>query len=472
MTLPLYQMVIQTLTDQIRQQVYLPGEKLPSIRRLADQFEVSVATIRQALGVMEERRLVEARPRSGYLVRGLVQHQPLVSIENRPTEPAVVSIHGRAMSVFQACESSRLNLGTAYPDQSFLPTRALQSIGRKLLRYKMPELTAAHFSTGEPALRHQLAQRMVETGCDVKESDLIVTNGCQEALSLCLQATCKPGDMVAIESPAFVGLLQLIEALGLKALEIPCDPQDGISLSALQLALEQWPVKAIALVPSFSNPLGSLLPQPQRKALVELATQNQVPVIEDDLFGDLSHDGSRVSPLKAYDQEGWVLYCSSVSKSIAPGFRVGWIAAGQYHQEIAFRKSFTNVSATPLSQLMVAEFIHSGRYSRHLRRLSSAFARRVHQVQHWVNRYFPEGTRCSTPSGGYVLWVQLPEGVESWDLFQDALASGIGFLPGQLFSAADKYRGFLRLNCAVASEGEVEDAVRALGQQAAARLAL
>ena len=465
MPLPLYQQIADQLAEQLRQQVYLPGEKIPSIRRLATQHQVSVPTVRQALLVLEQQLLIEARPRSGYLVRQQVSHSPLLeTAAHAPQQPAAVSVHGRAISIFQACEQAEINLGTAYPDISLLPVRSLQTLGRKLLGSDIEGMVQGRFSHGLELLRHQLAQRMAEAGCELNQDELIVTNGCQEALSLCLQVTCQPGDMVAIESPAFVGVLQLIEALGLKALEIPCDPQSGLSLAALQLALEQWPIKALLVTPSFSNPLGALMSTQRRKQLLELVAPYDIPVIEDDLFGDLGFEPGREAPLKALDSSGRVLYCSSLSKSVAPGFRTGWIAAGRYHQQVAKIKSFTNVSATAMPQYLVGEFMSSGRYTRHLRSLRQQLSRRVQQVQHWLGRYFPDKTRWSTPRGGYVLWVQLPRGLDSWQLYQAALAAGIGIVPGPMFSASDKFGDYIRINCAAGDNLSLELAIRRLGE--------
>ena len=353
MTQTLYEKIADDIALQIKAEIYKGGEKLPSIRQLSRQRSVSVATVQKAYELLEDRRLVEPRPKSGFYVRAIDRKSPSQKVDLLGL-PNQVQIHNMATDILYACEGEGItNLGTAYPSIEFLPIKQLQRIMRKLIQLEMKDLVVAHFSSGLTQLKHQICRRLAEAQCQVDEEEVIVTNGCQEALTLCLRAVSKPGDTIAIESPAFVGLLQAIESLGLKALEIPSDPVEGISLEALELALEQWQIAAVALVPAFNNPSGSNMPLDNKKHIVELLSQKSVPLIEDDLFGDLAHDGFRTPPAKAFDKNGLVLYCSSISKSVAPGFRVGWVCPGIYTAKIEDLKSFTNVSASSIAQASV-----------------------------------------------------------------------------------------------------------------------
>jgi len=458
-----YQKLAEWLSQQIEQGVLTLGQRLPSIRALSRQHQVSIATVQRALEVLESRDLVEARPRSGYYVRQSATEPVELELPLMPLIPKSVQVHARASEIFHQCDQPTvINLGTSYPAADYFPNATLAKMGRDLLRRRIHDITAVHFSAGLPALRRALAQQLNQRGCLLREQDLIVTNGCLEALSICLRAVARPGDTIAVESPGFVGLLQLIESMGYQALEIPCHPQTGISLEALQLALEQWPIKAVAIVPTFSNPSGSCMPIENRQRLVRLLAEHQVPLIEDDLLGELSFDGRLYPPCKAFDEKGLVLYCSSASKTIASGFRTGWIAPGAYYHEVEYFKTFSNISAPNFQQMVLAEFLKSGQYARHIRRLQLRLGQNMSRMLALVKRYFPTGTRVSHPRGGCVLWVALPEGIETEQLFSRAIERGVAFIPGDLMSASGKFKNYLRLNCAVGEDVDLEGALRAL----------
>lgn len=329
----------------------------------------------------------------------------------------------------------------------------------------MDKVIEVHFSPGIELLRKHLAKRMTESGCQISADDLIITNGCLEALSICLRAVAQPGDTIAIESPVFVGLLQLIESLGFKALEIPCHPTKGLSLEALELALDQWDIKAVAIVPTFSNPLGSNMPEENRKKLVEMLAVRNTVLIEDDLFVDLAFDGSTTKPCKAFDKKGLVLYCSSASKTIAPGFRVGWIAPGAFYRQVEYHKTFTNISAPNFAQLVMAEFFQSGRYDRHLRQLRTFLAQQVFKFQQWITRYFPP-VHFSHPQGACVLWIDMGSKINALEFHRLAIEQGIGIIPGHLFTTSKKYNHHIRINCACDPDLPLEQAIKTLGELA------
>ena len=460
----LYQQLAEQLAELINQRAILPGDKLPSIRRLSMQHKVSIATVQRALEELELRGIVEAKPRSGFYVR-----MPALEPDNMlsmviPTAPKPVKIHELASGIFHQCEGYSIdNLGTSYPAPTFYPSNKLKTIASSLVRSNIDAILEVHFSAGNQLLRSELAKRLNLLGCKLTNEDLIITNGCLEALSICLRAVAKPGDTIAIESPGFVGLLQLIESLGFKALEIPCHSVTGLSIEALELALEQWDIKAVAIVPTFSNPSGSTMPQSNRKRLVELLAEREIPLIEDDLFGDLSFDGVPVKPCKAYDNKGLVLYCSSASKTMASGLRVGWIVPGAFYEKVAYFKTFTNISAPNFGQMVVAEFLRSGQYDRHIRQMTKQLAQRVFLFQQYVEQSFPAGTVISRPQGGCILWVALPKPLNGYQLYKKALQKGIGIIPGQLSSASSKFDRFIRLNCACDETIDIEKQVKLLG---------
>jgi DNA-binding transcriptional MocR family regulator len=339
----------------------------------------------------------------------------------------------------------------------------------RVLRQHGDAVGAYAFPPGHIALRRQIAKRMTELGCPVDPDALVITNGCQEALGLALRALTQPGDVVAIESPTFYGLLQVIEALGLKALEIPTHPHDGISIEALEFALQQWPVRACIVSPNFSNPLGSAMSTARKRALVDLLGQKNIPLIEDDVYGDLGFDGARPGIAKTFDNDG-VVYCSSFSKTLTPGLRIGWIAAGRYQAQIEYHKYVLNLAAPTAPQLAVAELLERGGYDRYLRQARRDYATAVARMIGAVEMYFPDGTRVTQPQGGFVIWVEFPTAIDGNILYQQALTHGISIAPGTMFSATGRYRNFIRLNCAVPWDTRTEKAIVRLGQLASAML--
>jgi DNA-binding transcriptional MocR family regulator len=289
---------------------------------------------------------------------------------------------------------------------------------------------------------------MVAAGCNLSPGDILITSGGTEAIDFSLHAVCRPGDIVAIESPSYFGTLQTLEVHGLRALEIPTHPRDGISLEALEFAIEHNPIRAVFVISNFNNPLGSKIPDDRKKALVELLAKHEIPLIENDVSGELYFGEKRPLVCKAFDTKGLVILVSSFSKDISPGLHLGWVAAGRYSAEVEWLK-FTLSPSPTLPQMVVAEFLEGGSYDQFLRRIRREYARNMELMSDAVMRYFPEGTRLTRPSGGLVLWVQLPENVDSLELYKIALQGGITLVPGHVFSATYQFSNFIRLNAAV-----------------------
>ncbi|HKJ76466.1 MAG TPA: PLP-dependent aminotransferase family protein [Gammaproteobacteria bacterium] len=464
-----YEQLADALAEQVANGLYGPGDRLPGVHRLARQFGASVSTVVAAQHLLENRGLIEARPRSGCYVREPVATAPEAPHRSEPEgRPTPVTGHALVLNVVQAVnQPGVVQLGAAVPHTDFLPTRGLRrALAGVPARYGARALDYA-FPPGPVELRQQVARRLAEAGCHVGPEELVITDGCQEAVSLALRAVTRPGDVVAIESPCFYGLLQAIEGQGLHALEIPTDPDEGIAPEALELALDQWPVAAVLLMPSFSNPLGHCASEARKEALVRLLEGRGVPLIEDDVFGDLAFAEARPRAAKAYEQQGGVLHCGSVAKTLSPGLRVGWIAPGRYRDRIEQLKYAASAASPAYAGFAVADFLERGGYERYLRRARGDYERAVARVGRLVARYFPEGTRQTRPRGGFVLWLELPEAVDALDLYVRALDEGISIAPGPMFSPTQRYRNCLRLNCAVPADAALERAVRRLGELAA-----
>lgn len=465
----LYAQVASAIERDIERAIYRPGERLPGVRRLAQQYQVSIATALEACRLLEDRGRLEARLRSGFFVR-LHRHSPAPqpAVSDPPNEPSAVTGQQLAMQLIKAANDPQLlPLGAAVPHAQFMPVQAVASAMSRTLRQRGASAATYAFPPGQIELRRQIARRMSELGCPTDPDTIVITNGCQEALGLALRALTQPGDVVAVESPTFYGLLQVIEALGLKALEIPTHPHDGIAIEALEFALEQWPVRACIATPNFSNPLGSCMSVGRKRALVELLARRNIPLIEDDVYGDLGFEGARPGIAKTFDPQGdTVLYCSSFSKTLAPALRIGWIAAGRHQPQIEYYKYVLNLASPTAPQLAVAELLERGGYDRYLRQARRDYATAVARMSHAVEKYFPEGTRVTRPRGGFVIWIEFPAAIDGNELYRQALPHGISIAPGTMFSATGRYRNFIRLNCAVPWDARTERAIARLGQLA------
>ena len=458
---PLYQNVAAELAQRIAEGHYAPGTRLPGVRSVARQRGVSVATVVAAYRRLEDEGHVEARARSGFYVRA---RRPLHTIEPQrraaAPRPRLVSGQDMAMALIKASNDPRIvQLGAAVPDPDYLPTQAVARALTQVARLQRTRSAGYMMPPGAPELRREIARRMSETGGRIPADDIVVTTGCQEALSLALRAVTRPGDVVAVESPAFYGLLHVMESLGLEALEIPSHPREGMALDALGFALERWPVKACVVVPNYSNPLGFLMPDANKRALVSLLGKHGATLIEDDVYGDLGFDQRRPTTCMALSPRADIIHCSSFSKTLAPGLRVGWVASGKHRERIEYLKYVSSIASPTAPQLAVAELMENGRYERYLREVRGKYASAVARMGDAVMKYFPEGTRVSQPQGGFVLWVELPGKVDSFELARRALKSGVSIAPGPLFSASGKFRNFIRLSCARVWDDRLERAL-------------
>jgi DNA-binding transcriptional MocR family regulator len=460
-----YEQVAASIADLIESGALRPGDPLPSVRELSRQRSVSITTVLQGYYALEARGLIEARPRSGFYVH---THLPAVLLEpeisSPPPDPASVSVRELVMMILRDAQNPRLiQLGAAHPNPALTATGKLNRILASLTRRSRDVGASYDIPPGPEPLRAQIARRAVATGCNLSPDDIVTTSGCSDAMNLCLRAVCRPGDTVAIESPICFDTLQYLEVLGLKALEIPTHPRDGISLEALRFAIAQMPVHVCVVISNFNNPLGSCIPDDNKRELVRLLAAHDIPLIENNIFGEICFEGQPPTVAKAYDRKGLVMLCSSFSKDLCPSYRVGWVVPGRFKNEIEWLKYITSIAAPTLPQLAIAEFMASGAHGYHLRHIRQAYARSVVGLLQAASRYFPPGTRVTRPSGGFVVWVQLPETVDSLKLYRLALAEGIAIAPGGLFSPTNGYRNFIRLNAAHWSD-KTERGVKRLGE--------
>jgi DNA-binding transcriptional MocR family regulator len=462
---PLYEQVADKVARLIQQGTLQAGDRIPSVRQLRSQLGVSISTILEAYRLLESEGLVEARPQSGYYVRSpqrALPPEPAISAPESIANPV-----GVGSFVSEILATSRnpdiVPLGAVSPSPDILPTIKLNQILAKVARHAGTSSNMYDLPPGNEFVRRRIARRSLLWGGSLTADDIIATCGCLESINLSLKAVAKAGDTIAIESPVYFGFLQILESLGMKALEIPTHPRDGISLDALEAAIQTHSIKACLLTPNFSNPLGCCMPDSHKQQLVEMLTQAQIPLIEDDVFGEIYFGSSRPKPAKAFDTEGIVLYCSSFSKDLAPGYRVGWVAPGRFKTQVERLKHSSTLANATLPQLAIAEFLQNGSYDHHLRQLRKAYARQVQDITQAIGEFFPSGTRVTRPAGGFMVWVELPESVDSIKLYRQALSREIGIVPGPIFSTTQRYNHCIRLNCGYPWSRDIEQALAVLG---------
>lgn len=458
----------EQLADQLRERIhagyYRPNDRLPSVRALAKEHGVSLSTVQHAYHQLEDAQLILARPKSGYFVAPERERPPLPPVGRSTQRPVEVSHWDQVREGTSLLPDTTLrHLGRGMPD---IRTPTLKPLMRELSRVSQrQDLIGLNYDTlsGRPELREQIARLAIGHGCRWHPDEVVVTTGCHEAISIAMRAVCEPGEIIAVDSPSFYGALQSIRAYGMKAMEIPTDPEHGISLEALELALEQWPIRAIQLTPTCNNPLGYTLSNERKQALYRLAQRFDVAIIEDDVYGDLSYTFPRPVTIKSFDEDGRVLLCSSFSKTLAPGLRIGWMAPGRYLERALHMKYVGTGSTATQGQLAIAEFIREGHFEPHLRRMRAQYQRNRNALLDLIAETFPASVRVSYPEGGFMLWLQCDAGVDTVALNQRLMAEEIRIAPGVMFSATGKYRNCLRINYTVLDEPMIA-AIRRVGE--------
>ncbi|MBD1553894.1 GntR family transcriptional regulator MpaR [Pseudomonas typographi] len=461
-----YERFADDIAELIRTGVLLPNQRVPSVRHASRTYGVSPATVFKAYYLLEDRGLIQARERSGYYVREHAQ-RPLQQpgIGPRQLHATEVGVSELVFSVLGSLKDPHtVPFGSAFPSPDLFPLgRLARSMGQSLRRLK-PFDVIADMTAGNADLRRQIALRYRLSGALLAQEELVITNGALEALNLCLQAVTVPGDLVAIEAPAFYAALQVLERLKLKAVEIPVHPRTGIDLQVLEDSLARLPIKACWLMSSFQNPLGASLSAASGQAVAALLQRYQVPLIEDDVYAELYYGSQPPRPLKYYDQQGLFMHCGSFSKSLAPGYRVGWVAAGRFAEKVSQLKLMTTLSPSVPAQAAIADYLQQGGYDRHLRKLRHQLQAQQAAMLASAARHFPASTKVTQPQGGYFLWFEFPEQVDALKLFRLALAHGISLAPGPIFSATRGFGHCARLNHGHPWGAQSEQAMAVLGQ--------
>lgn len=462
----LYAQIASRIEEQIKQNLLKPGDKLPSVRALSQEQGISISTAYKAYVELENMSLIEARPKSGYYVKFSATRftkapetkPPLKKIEQTSVADMIAMVY-QNMS-----EDNVLSLSRSAPPLSLIPMAKLSKSMVAAMR-KSPSANVTYENLqGNLSLRKQIAKNAFNWGGHITENDVVTTQGCMEALIFCLRALTKPGDTVAIESPTYFGIFNVMLSLDLKVLEIPVDPNTGIDIDYLAQAIDKIDIKACLFVPNFSNPVGCYMPDERKQQLVTLLTNKQIPLIEDDIYGEIYFGKSRPRTCKSFDTSGWVMLCSSVSKSLAPGYRVGWCIPGRFKDQIINIKMMHTISSATPTQAAIAHFFETGRYDLHMRNLRRNLYTQCLRYTQAIATYFPANTKISQPQGGYALWIELDKSTDAFELYQTAITHQISIAPGQIFSTDARFTNFIRISFGIPYDDVIEHSFKVLGE--------
>lgn len=462
----LYMQVAVGIEKMIDEDVLKIGDKLPSVRVLSEEYGISMGTAFQAYYHLEGKGLIESRPKSGYYVRFNNRRYPAMPGQLQPAPISHdVSVKEMINSIYTDISSHDvINFALAVPDISLLPAAKLNKSVVYALRNSKDHCINYEHTQGNLELRKQIAKLAFNWGGKVEPEQVIVTSGCLEAITMCLRAVTKPGDTVAVECPTYFGIYQAAESLGLKVVEISSCAVDGLDLGCLQKAISKNTIKACVVVPNFNNPLGSCMPDENKKKLVELITKHNIPLIEDDIYGELYFGKSRPRTCKFYDKKGMVMHCSSLSKSLAPGYRIGWTIPGKFLEQVKQIKRIHNISSPTLTQAAIAHFLKIGRYEYHLKNLRKALHTQSLRYVQAIIEYFPPDTKISRPHGGFVLWLELNKKINSFKLRTEAMKHNISVVPGRIFSGSSCYANFIRISFGKPWSDDVDYGLMTLGK--------
>ncbi|MBF4485453.1 MULTISPECIES: PLP-dependent aminotransferase family protein [unclassified Flavobacterium] len=460
----LYLKIANTIQEQIFSETLKIGDKLPSIRAFQKLHNVSMNTIKQAFLELESKSLIESRPKSGFYVSKTSNRKLLLPSMNKlKLSEQKTTSEDLITKVFDSLSDkdiTRFSIGV--PDPSLLPIAKLNKGLTKVVRNLAESGTSYEPVQGSANLRRNVAKWAIVLEGKLTEDDFVTTSGAMNAIFNCLMAVTKRGDTIAIESPVYFGIIQIAQNMGLNIIELPTHPTTGVDLEALKKVIHK--VDVCCFMSNFSNPLGSLMPDEHKEELVKMLTHHNIPLIEDDLYGNLFFGTARPKPCKYYDEAGIVMWCGSVSKTLAPGYRVGWVAPGKFKDKIIRQKMAQTVCMPSLYQEVIADFLEHGRYDHHLRNLRSTLYTNSLHFQRTIEDHFPENTKISQPQGGSFLWLELDKSIDTAVLYDTAIQQKIGFAPGRIFTQHDQYNNCMRLNFGLEWKEKVELDLKRLGQ--------
>ncbi|WP_281309875.1 PLP-dependent aminotransferase family protein [Flavobacterium flavigenum] len=464
----LYLQFADVIEKQIKSGLLSVGDKLPSIREVCAETGYSMSTVSKAYYEIESRSLIESRPQSGYYVSNIsarsvpepTPSSPILTTQNIDREDLIDLVYGNMTNT----TVTMFSLG--FPSNELLPIAKLNKGMIQAMRQLPNSGTSYEEMQGNVNLRKEIARWSFNWGGTLTEEDIITTPGCVSAISHCLMAVTKPGDTIITESPVYFGVLQLAKSLGLHVMELPTNITTGIELEALKKAISTKKIKACVLMSNFSNPSGSMMPNEHKEEVVRLMELHNIPLIEDDIHGDLYFGSARPTNCKTYDKSGIVMCCSSVSKTLAPGYRVGWVIPGKFKKEILRTKLYHTISSPTITHEVVGDFLKNGRYENHLRKIRQILNYNCNNYINTILESFPKGTKVSQPQGGFFLWTELDKKIDTAEFYHLAMKHNISIAPGRIFSFQDQFSNCMRLSFGLPWTNELRHSIQTLGKLA------
>jgi DNA-binding transcriptional MocR family regulator len=460
----LYLKIAGIIEKQILNGTLRLGDKIPSIRNVQKVYNVSINTVRQAFLELESKSLIEPRPKSGYYVSRASQRKfslpSVIILESLQKEKHAEDLFNKTFASSDNKDITHFSLGL--PEKSLLPIAQLNKSVTAVMRTLANGGVTYESVQGNLNFRRTVARWAFMLEGKITEDDVIATCGAMNGMFTCLMAVTKPGDKVAIESPAYFGILKMISAMGLEAVEIPSDPATGLDLEALKKVLPT--ISACCFIVNFNNPMGTLMPDDHKKELVRMLTERDIHLIENDMFRTVYYGAERPKPCKAFDEAGIVMLVNSVSKTLAPGYRVGWIIPGKYKDKIIQQKLIQTLSTPAIYQETISHFLENGRYDHHLRTFRKTIQSNCQKLQQGIEDFFPDNTKVSEPQGGFMLWLELDEKIDTVKLYDMAIRQNISFAPGRMFTQYNQYNNCMRLNFAMEWNDKINKDLQTLGK--------
>lgn len=465
----IYERIVEEIASAISHGQLLPGSRVPSVRDYASNYGVSLNSVKTAYRLLEDRGLIFARPQSGYFV---CENLPELSDSHSEiADTTVLQLSGidnlLALILKHQRKGDCVDLALACPEgECFYPLNRLRKLTTRMARSTVTFQPCYTMPPGSLRLRTQIARRGLHLGMQLSADDILITHGTMEALNIAVRAATNPGDTVALETPTFFNLYPMLEQLGRKIVNIPTNPRQGMCLDSLEKLVAHENIAAVITVPSAHNPLGFTMPVDARKRLANMAAHHCFAVIEDAMYAELQFNAPPVPNIKAFDEGGWIMVCASYTKTIAPDFRLGWLDAGRFRNVAHQMKFNTSVSESLLLSEILGIFLENGSYDLHLRHLKRLYIRQIDAVRACIANSFPAGTRVSRPQGGFILWIELPDGVDTITLFHAAITEKILCMPGIVCSGLKLFSHCLRLAVCFVLDDEHRNAIKRLGELA------
>lgn len=434
-------------------------EKLPSLRQQVEQSGLSLITVMNAYQELEAQGLIYSKEKSGYfVVEQSSDHPTTLHVINETVE-----INSVVFKYLKSTQSEHIiPLGSAFPNSQLLySAKLIQTLGQLARQRRSYEQTPS-LPPGNYQLRKIIAQKYAMQGIPTDPSDIVITSGGLDALNLSLQALTQAGDYILLQQTIFYGAWQAAERLGLKVITIPEHPEHGIDLEAFEHAILKYPIKVCLMMLNGQNPIGFTVSDEIKLKLAKLLNQYQIYLIEDDVYEELYYDQKKPLSMKYFDQQNWVLHCSSFSKTLGAGFRIGWVYAGKFSEHIQHTQLMSTLSVNSFIQNALVEYLSHRHYEKHLKTLRSTLQRYKKQYFNYLKTHLPEQCHVNYYPSGYFLWIELPEQVDSNEIYQHMLEHSVSVAPSSLFNISNQQNHFIRMNCSFEMNEKIQNALNQL----------